>query len=340
MFAIGLAPPRVPRRQLQRTKHEDLPDTYQRFTGLNRPWLLIPSTNYFQRALLNNSQTMSEAYLAHTSFRELFPSTSIQYALACGAFPTYLKYDEIDASIHFAYNLNMRIRTAMKMLLNAWKMKKMRIVNELDVVTQEIPKKPVHIRCWATKTIYQYECATMLQDSVNRLLIHDYLILEPNMPRNPYTNMNLGYAGCLSLHEQFRKWGVTHWVWEAFAKCEFDIYHLSKVFEVPMKIECLDLLMKDIDSPFTIDFVMDFIIGEYNYHGVLAPSESSVLQGISYRPIGNVVQQWIDLCKNYWKAQIYFDDREIASIHAKTRRLLSRKHEFECHLIVFVDLTH
>lgn len=339
MFAIGL-PPRVDgRRRRPYPSNASCEDTYtwEYFTGQHRSWLLLPQTNYFQRALLNTGQTFTDIYYASLSFESMFPEDSIQYGFARGAFPLYLSYQEIEMSIRYAYRKNMQVRTAMKFLVNLWKAKRMRIVNEVDVVTQEVPKKPVYIHCWATKTIYQYEATTMLRDSVTRLLSNDSLILEPNNPRNPYTNSNLSYASCLSLHQQFRRIGATHWVWEAFASSQFDTYELSKTFEVPMKIECLNLLIKDTHSPFTTEFIMDFILGEFNYHGRCAPSEIAVEKALTYEPRSPCVQEWIDLCKNYWKSQIYFDKRTISNIHARTRKLVSNRHEFDAHLVVLLN---
>ena len=96
----------------------------------------------------------------------------------------------------------MKIRWAMKKLMNLWRLKHIRVMNEEDIATQETPKKRVVFIDWKTRTSYQFEAITILRDTINRLLNHDQLFLEPLPPRNPYTNSPLSYGGLISLHDQ------------------------------------------------------------------------------------------------------------------------------------------
>ena len=165
----------------------------------------------------------------------------------------------------------------MKRLVNAWKRRHMIIINVVDLVTQEMPKKPVYLLDWATKTTYQFEASTILRDSINRLMNHDVMILEPLMPRNPFTNSDLTYGACLSLHKQLRSAGVTHWIWEAYASSNFNLLKLLRNFEIPMKYYCLDLVLKDPTDFNTLEFIMDFMLGEYTHHSIENPPRDIII---------------------------------------------------------------
>jgi hypothetical protein len=284
--------------------------------------------SYFQRSIFATEETLTDAYFASLSFKKQYPEDSIQYGFAKGAFysTTTLSHDDIHLSIISAYQKNMKVRMCMKKLMNRWKMKRMRIINDVDIVTQEVPVKPVYLRCWATKTIYQFEASTILRDSVIRLMNHDCLFLEPKYPRNPFINSDLTYGACMSLHEQMRAAGVTHWLWEAYADSDFELEILCKKFQIPMKLECLNSMLKDTKSYMTIDFVMDFILGEYTYHSAPAPTESAVILTLSNTWTHPTIASWVKLCTEFWIAEISYDIRGKENVHRKSRHLIIKTH--------------
>lgn len=278
MFAIGTPPPnpRPPKRQ----KRKLIPPTNEpvtpKFTGRATSWLLLPKSDlsFFERSLdMNTMDSFQIPYLASISFRVTFPPDSVAYGMALGLYPSTLSYTNICDSVISTYKKNMKIRWAMKNLLNRWRLKHIRVMNEEDVATQEVPKKLVVFIDWNTRTSHQFEAMTILRDSINRLLHHDQLFLQALPPRNPFTNSHLSYGTLISLHKQLRSLGVTHWLWEAFAACDFDIETLERKHEIPMKLRCLEALMADKTNYITIDFVMDFIIGEYSHHIIYTPPQ-------------------------------------------------------------------
>ena len=287
-------------------------------------WLLLPQDglNFFQRSILDVPPTtpFSAIYLKSVSFEKEYPQDSFNYALVLTKDP----YTEINTSIFRAYSKNQKLRWNLKRIFLTWKKKKLTVVNEQDIVTQEPPVKPVKIISWQSKTINLFEASTLLKDSTIRLLHHDMLILEPQMPRNPYTNTNLTYAQCLCIHQQFRKAGLTNWLWEAFAESSFNLKILENRFVTPMKLKILDQIIEDKDSPHTHEFIMDFILGEYSHHGVLyPPSERMILKTLRTAWNSDHCQEWITLCKRFWRCQIANLDG--AAIHAKSYHLLIRR---------------
>ena len=329
MFAIG-RPPFVPTpRRQKRTLTPPSKDIFTvKFTGRPTSWLLLPNSDlsFFQRQFhIDAVDSFRAAYYTSCDFSIRFPPNSAAYGMATTLYPISLSYDEICESMVTTYTQNMKIRWAMKKLMNKWRMKHVKIMNEEDVATQEAPKKRIVFVDWKTRTAHQFEAMTILRDSINRLFNHDQLFLHALPPRNPFTNTPLIYGALVSLHEQLHKVGVTHWIWEAYAASNFDIETLERSHEVPMKLHCLDALMADKTNYNTIDFVLDFIIGEYTHHiKYPPPNESTVLRVLVTKWGVPKVQEWIALCTTYWKNEIRgrCDDNFI--IHIKSESLIRR----------------
>ena len=328
MFAIGIAPPPTPRRH-KRTLITPSKDIYKvKFTGRPSSWLLLPNSDlsFFQRQFHSVAvDSFQAAYYTSSDFSIRFPQDSVAYNMSMTLYPLSLSYDEICESMVTTYKENMKIRWAMKKLMNKWRMKHIRLMNEEDVATQEIPKKRIVFIDWKTRTAHQFEAMTILRDSINRLFHHDQLFLQALPPRNPFTNTPLTYGALISLHEQLHRVGVTHWIWEAYAASNFDIETLERSHEVPMKLRCLDVMMKDKTNYNTLDFVLDFIIGEYTHHVKYPPpSETLVLRILVTKWDNSVVQEWVSLCTRYWKNEIRgrCDDNSI--IHNRSESLIKR----------------
>lgn len=354
MFQIGRAPKvskyarRPPKKKAKNKKNGSTSSVVDEneyydvlFTLKPKQWLILPETSlsFFERSILrlDETDTFISPYLQSLSFKTIYNEGSLAYIVAKAAFPTKLSYAEIDKAIISVYEKNMSVRHAMKILMNRWKTKKMKMVNDVDLVSLETPVKPVVIVDWATKTQYQFEASTILRDSIGRLMNHDVMILESLWPRNPFTNSDLTYGNCLSIHQQLRKAGVSDWLWEAFAESEFDINILLKSFEVPMKLKCLDIVLKDYSSVYTIDFIMDYILGEYIYHNIThKPSEQLMATIIVKRWDNPTIQSWVNLCRTFWRAHIRNIQNEIIYTHIKSKELI---YKFKMIIITFKQHT-
>jgi hypothetical protein len=232
-------------------------------------------------------------------------------------------YEHLSQSIEALYDKNMKIRWAMKRLLNIWKNRSIRVINDTDVATQEVPKRPVISIDWRTKTAYQFEASTILQDSINRLLNNDHLFLKPLPPRNPFTNSALTYGQLLSIHNQLRKNGKTNWIWESFAASNFNLLKFETTYEVPVKLRCLDILLADYKSIITVDFILDFIMGEYGYHVLYRrPNESTLMRVIVTKWENPKIQEWVRLCREYWKNNIRSRHDQNMRIHIQSEILI------------------
>jgi hypothetical protein len=350
MFNIGRAP-KVSKykRRTDKRKSKNLPvpvntsdkdddDIDVLFNPRPKSWLLLPerSLSYFEREMLRGHEvdSFSNPYLRSISFGRRFPEDSIGFAFAKGAFQLKMPHADISSLIITSFYKNMRVRFALKKVYSLWKKKHMRVVNDVDIVTQDAPVKSVLLVNWQTKTIHKFEANTILRDMFLRLIHHDVLVLEPLSPRNPFTNSDLTYGNCLSIHEQLRNAGVTNWLWEAFAESNFNMETLKENFEAPMKLYCLDLLLKDSTNYDTLELVMDFILSEYNYHLItLPPSETLVLGVLKYQWSKPIIQRWVELCRKFWRGMIKHNIEQ--SIHATSMKLINLSKGWGIHMTTY-----
>lgn len=325
MFSIGIAPPRIKRKKIPQLRYSVSPVI--KFVGRPTSWLILPQTNlnFFQKQFdLCSNDSFDQAYNYVKYFSLRYPPNSLGYVMGVSAFKAAEQsYEQLSQSIEALYDKNMKIRWAMKRLLNIWKNRSVRVINDTDVATQEVPKRPVISIDWRTKTAYQFEASTILQDSINRLLNNDHLFLKALPPRNPFTNSALTYGQLLSIHNQLRKNGKTNWIWESFAASNFNLLKFETTYEVPLKLRCLDILLADYKSIITVDFILDFIIGEYGYHVLYrTPNESTLMRVIVTKWENPKIQEWVRLCREYWKNNIRSRHDHNMRIHIQSEILI------------------
>lgn len=323
-----LAAARSATRQRQEIRHQrqrkiSVKPFPRKFYPKHSSWILgSPTMNYFQKQYLDKPFSFQDMYLASTALECDYPIDSVPYSMVKGK----MTHDEIKKSLMDLFLKNQALRYQFRRVLVAWKKRKFETVNDIDLVTQEVPVKPVLIYNWEQKKIHIFEASTLLKDSTIRLLNHDNLFLNAQMPRNPFTNKNLSYGNLITVHMQLLKAGHTNWIWEAFAKSGFQLHTFLRQFEVPLKLHCLNAMIKLGGDYDTQDMVVDFIVGEYRYHEQEpVPSDDMLFAIIRNKWNDPSLQRWVVLCKREWQLKIQNSEtylRERAWIHFETKPLV------------------
>ena len=301
-------------------------------SGCKKNWLILPfeSLNYFQSHFLSFSHETSLKHIYETieTFQEKYPKDSMQFTFLYSLSKSNLNYEEIQKSLKSSFEKNQTLRWSFKKLLNRWLSSKLEQVNTTDLVTVDIPKKPVFLYDIEARKKYVFEASTLLKDSHTRILNHDGLILDSKMPRNPFTNTDLSFLDCFVLHNQLRSHGITDWLWEAFARQKFCLDLLQEHFEVPMRLACLKEVFRENNYQ-AHDLLVDFIHQEYENNGRQSPTDAVLYRVIRTCKDHPFIEDWMDACKEYWSYQIRpnaFTDKNQISIAEKTRKLLIVSH--------------
>lgn len=287
-----------------------------------KSWLLEPNENYSNRIL----QTLSPYRL---SFQERY--TRILYFNKVNEYEKIFieaekarqpekKYKPNQFDCLNAYRANQSLRWAFKKLFLAWKHRKLQLVNDTDIITMEPLKTPIFICNYSTNKKYQVEAKSLLVDSLNRLFLHDDFFPKSKVPRNLLTNEELTFSQLWSCSLQMKKYGITHWCWEAFASSSFNLEFLLADYETPMKYEMVKRCFSDTLSSDANWYVSE-LIGA-NTTGITA---KALKWAVYHQSSHRYMLKWRDLCQIYWKVAVIQGETEAENtswIQARLNTLL------------------
>jgi len=291
-------------------------------------WYILPNKKECPRLL--------ETYLekANKGFME---AIAVHAKLICciPPFPFFkngycLNWDSVSisdyATLNYMIYMNQRARFSMKRLAAAWILKRRcTLVNDTDPYTLEEPIQPIKIVDWELRRIYRFEAKSILRDMIEKLLMSDNLFFTPKRPRNPLTNLGLTYGQLYSVWKQLTAVGRTHWILEAFAKCDFEFVEFRLTYEEPLRKASIEKAFSIHMNPSIGAVLLQFIIEEHDVHGFLC-DETIYSWIIEKEPGCAPIQKWKSLCRNYYifytgnySSEVY--EREFFEISRKTKEL-------------------
>lgn len=272
-----------------------------------KSWLLEPSGHYNPRismALDNYNLPFKERYSRVLYFNTISDLEKVFWNKQLQ--DTQLtKYTGTQFDCLKAYRANQALRWSFKKLVLAWKYRKLQLMNENDPITMEPLKNPLYIYDYSTKRKYQIESKSLLVDSLNRLFFHDDFFPKSKLPRNLLTNEDLTFSQLWSTSLQMRKYGITHWCWEAFVKSSFCLNTLLADHHIPMKYEMIKRCFSDLTSTDANWFVSELILA--NTEGILA---KALKWAIYHHPTHTYLLKWRGLCQTYWKLAVVQGETE------------------------------
>ena len=178
-----------------------------------------------------------------------------------------LSYNDIPRCMQLLYK-NQRLRTAFSALARRWIWKRFKQGNQEDLMTGEIPKYPVTLVDWASRSSYIFEPRTICRDMVQRLLMTTYGgFPKPLLPRNPYTNTDMTEGQFYNVMRQLRQHGITHWVLEALYSTNYSIPRMEKELYFKLRYHALK---QTFTNPADVNgqiLLMEYIEDEHVFHG-------------------------------------------------------------------------
>jgi len=210
--------------------------------------------------------------------------------------------------IHSAYaiiRLNNLTERRLRRFAIQWKRRHLKRANEEDLITMDVPIKEVILYDWAQKCTYHFEASSILRCIVKRLIYHAGHFATPIMPANPYTNVTLTTGQLLSITDQLKAFGFTHWALEALRAAQYSWLQFTTVNDLPLQMEAMKNTFGDTNNPELHETLYDFIDSEYTINDMEFDS------GIYRWAIQNAIDsphmlEWRKLClKYYWTSLIY-----------------------------------
>lgn len=202
--------------------------------------------------------------------------------------------------------LNQKVRWGFKRLAVEWlRRRKMTYATQEDLVTGEAPVNRVEVYDWHARRIYPFEARTLLKDSVERILLHDELWVNPHPPRNPYTNLPLSYGQLWYATTRLRAHATTHWTLEALASSAYNFPAFRRSFDQALRHSALKQVFRPSTDP-TSEYglvMLDFIEDEHHHFGQHF-NRSIYRWALEHEPAIDRMLKWRKACFRYHEISV------------------------------------
>jgi len=272
-------------------------------TGFN----ILPKT-LFHPAIASHLTQIPVNIKARISYlEENFPLRDLAPHIPAATDINWFKWSKLKSvTIRKAVTKIVKTRHLFKKLVHHYRTRRLTKANTEDIFTTEVPKLPVFIVDWASGQRYTFEAQTLMRDLTCRLMNHDGLFENPQIPRNPFTNQPLTQSQIISLWNSIFSAGI--YTSSAFALFRKARYHLPRFLlenSTYLKLNALSKTMKDPSSYDYRDRMGDFISFAYDQES-LECRINAYIYAIHHYPKHPLLKRWADTCYKYYEAGILY----------------------------------
>jgi hypothetical protein len=177
---------------------------------------------------------------------------------------------------------------------------KARIINTVDVVTMEIPVKPIYITDMIQKCTYVYEASTLFKAMTCRLLTSDYMFVNPMEPINLLSNEPFRLGQNIAVFNALKAHGEISWVLDRFRLAKFNINTFKLKNKQALKLESISfhfLHQPECSKETVIDYfdlMCDKRNMEYSYVVWFKDNYNN-------KKYSAYIQKWITLTRKYYE---------------------------------------
>lgn len=284
-FQIGLPDPDAYRRPIKKVI------VYDGDTEIYQPWRIIPDSACFTGRAIFCADTL----IGSTFIKKMESLAAMRKSDVNGI-------EEVCIEAGKILLLNQKVLYAFKSLLNIWRFKNLRTMNQEDPITLSVPSNAVHII--TPKYRFVYEAESIALDIHKRLLHHDGQIPYPLEPRNLLTNEPMSLQQMISVIDQCRSFGYSYWTLEAFKKSSYCIEDFVRVQRNPLRYSAIIKIINNPLDPDGIDTITDFIQTQFDYHNIPYPT-TTYIWALRHIPADSMIIQWKSLCKKWFSCLIF-----------------------------------
>ncbi len=199
---------------------------------------------------------------------------------------------------------NQILRWRFKHLIHRWRISRLRQANTIDVVTMEVPREPISVVDWPTRTRYIFEATTLFRGIRTSLLNAEELFPTPQTPRNPYTNQPLSYGQLHYALNALRAKGKSHWTTECFRVVAYDIDTFKRRNNTQLRLEALNTMFANPTENAYQDLLYDFIDFAHDDAGIAMERTDVWAWAIDKKHSHERIQLWRSYCYSYYKSLI------------------------------------
>ena len=230
--------------------------------------------------------------------------------------------------------LLIRMRAAFKRLLNAWIRRRCDRVPlaTTDPITLSEFTHPIIVYDMAGRSRYQFEAQGLMVHIKNQLHHVSFGFPQPQIPRNPLTNLEFKPGQLVSIHRQLSAHGRNYWAFSALQACEFRMHRFMQLHEPALRQAAVQSHVFGEMNAYSAEEFHDFIATYCIFHGLnLGPTDHIIIQYvIQHRPENEYIAYWrqlyvIALMHNIVSdPQPSINDTPVVAAHKKGVSLMTR----------------
>ena len=216
-------------------------------------------------------------------------------------------FENVYEAVIAGYIRECRLRRIFRGVLQRWRIRKMNRASTaaIDPITLSPPEKTVTVYDWATRKRYLFDAKSLATLIDSQLLYNEYGFSVPQMPRNPWTNMEFTYIQLVSMYEQLQhhgelRWGFTTLRSHQFHKEAWELYHRPA-----LTMKAIRASMTRLDCRASREMLEDFIIRQMEECQI--PMTDNILHvyslAIQHAPNHWYVESFKSLACQFWEAE-------------------------------------
>ncbi len=223
--------------------------------------------------------------------------------------------------------LEIKVRSRIRRLVQLWLAKKYksRLLNTEDPCTMSPPTKSVFIFDPAARGTYVFEAQSLKQHMESMLGYARWMIPEPKMPTNPFTNLPFSIGQLMVLQTAMRFQNVSSWMLEGFHDTKYDLKLFELTFARPLRINALKVLHRNPTSEDLIDEIRDFVEDNYEEEKINKPAHlTAICWGVENKPHSEYIGQWRQVWYDYMYPRLLHGSDYFESHLAEHRKIMVR----------------
>lgn len=254
------------------------------------------------------------------SFLNLSPNPEFQtppLLLDCMRRFTYREKSEWKTVLHICLSLK-RISKYLSLFAYRFKVSKARnhVINTHDVVTMELPVKPIYVIDMKQKCTYVYEASTLEKSMTRRLLTSDYMFVNPQEPKNLLSNEPFRLGQTIAVFNALKSHGCVSWVLDRYRLARFILSVFKQRNKQALKLEAISFHFRH-QSECSRETVIDFFESKCEKKHMEYVYTLWFKNNFAKEEHSDYIRKWIFLARQYYE---YVELNEPIKIEYNTRK--------------------
>lgn len=176
--------------------------------------------------------------------------------------PTF--YEQLVIDLVKDHEKEMRLRFWFRSLLAAWRYKRAERRNGaapfMDPVTLDPIRVPIEMMDYRAKRLFVFEASALNKVVRQALLFQLYSVADPQMPKNPYTNLPFTYGQFVGIHQALQKAGCLSQEFHMWRTLQFNLKRFKSYMDPWLYMRAQREELYDLRSEDGQELLADFIV--------------------------------------------------------------------------------